>query len=135
MANLAISPADVSAAGFGQQYLAGEVIDAGEALYKDSAGNVFLASCNATDVEAAFIGFAGNSAEKIGQAVTITKAGAVITISNVATQAALYFLSATPGKICPEADLVSGNRKVLVCLGRTGTTIQQLNISLGVTVP
>ena len=112
-------------------YVAGEEIDAGEVVcLLASDGKLYLADANQAlkrDVK----GFAGNSAVAANQRVdTITQSPALAVGAHGVTVGTPLFLSATPGKICPLADLVSGDLPVLVAYAASSTTLQ-VDIAIG----
>ncbi len=46
------------------------------------------------------------------------------------TPGTTYYLSNTPGKICPFADLSTGSRPILVCSAETSSTVRTLYVAL-----
>lgn len=87
--------------------IAGETILAGQAVYENlSDGRIYLASC-ANVTSATKVGHALNGAG-VGQPVKVHYRGGLESTATIVKGTA-YFLSATPGSICPFADLVSGN--------------------------
>lgn len=105
--------------------IAGEAIAAGETVAKLTAdGRYYRADTDDTtknDVE----GFAGNSAAVAGQRIDIINASPALEVGThgVAVGTAL-FQSATPGKICPLADLTTGAFPTLVAYTASATTLQ-----------
>jgi hypothetical protein len=109
MADLSITAASVAAgtnATKQNQYLAGASITQGKSVYVDTADNtVKLADADA--VISGVVGVALNAASA-GQPVTFQQYGNITIGATVATGTA-YYVSATAGGICPEADLASGD--------------------------
>jgi hypothetical protein len=83
-------------------------ITAGQVVYLDSATNTFkLADCNSGTAAARVpFGVALDNAAA-GQPVQVQTSGPV-TIGAAVTPGVGYYLSATPGGICPVADMVAG---------------------------
>lgn len=125
MADLAITAADVIRGSNAQtengQF--GEVVDAGEIVYRDSAdGEYKLADCDsATAAVRSPRGMALNSGAD-GQPGTIQREGDV-TLNAVLTAGTAYYLSDTPGKIAPVGDLLTGDYPVLVGIAKSTTVL------------
>lgn len=118
MSNLAITSTDVIpvTTNYDNKIVAsGVTIVAGEVCTLDSNGKVVKAdngaSTTAGDNEI-FLALSGGTA---GQIVTLLRNNSTVTVSAVLTAGTPYYLSATAGKICPHADLVSTN--IVVQLG------------------
>lgn len=105
---------------------AGETIAAGKALYKSSTTNKWmLADSNSATAEArAAIAIALNGAS-LNQPITVQRSGQV-TIGGTVTAGIEYYLSDTPGGICPVADVGSGE---YVCLVGVATTAAILDLN------
>lgn len=117
MANLSLTPANVlktAAAQFSYGTF-GETVAAGEWVYLHTDGKLYLADATsatkAATVGMALNGGAANQPAQIGFAEDVTLSGMTV--------GTFYFLSATPGKMCPHADLTSGN--FVTCLGGATT--------------
>lgn len=128
MADISITANNV-VAGAGatkQAGTAGATITAGQAVYKDSNNKFQLADANsATEIARRAIGIALNGAAN-NQPLTILTAG-LITIGGTLTAGVAYYLSDTPGGICPVADIGSGE---YVCLLGIATTTAILNVDI-----
>lgn len=128
MADISITAANV-VAGSGatkQNGTAGATITAGQAVYKDSSNKFQLADANsATEIARRAIGIALHGASN-NQPLTILTAG-LITIGGTLTAGVAYYLSDTPGGICPVADIGSGE---YVCLLGIATTTAILNVDI-----
>lgn len=106
----------------------GATITAGQVVYKDSADKKWKLADNDSATaeirEATGIALNGASA---GQPIAVQKAG-LITVGGTLTAGVAYYLSATPGGICPVADIASGDYVCLLGVS-TSTTVLKLDIS------
>lgn len=122
MADISITAANVVAGSNASTITgtAGVAITAGQAVYKDPTTNKFLLADNDAVATAAHdaLGIALNGAA-LNQPLVVQKGGD-ITVGAVLTAGVAYYLSATPGAICPVADLVTG--KTVCQLGLAETT-------------
>lgn len=94
---------------------AGAAVTPGQTVYKDSSDSdkAKLSDANVTAAQAV-TGIALNTAAT-GQPVTILKNGGIITGGlGSLTAGDDYYLSATPGGICPKADLTTNDRIIRV---------------------
>lgn len=125
MANLTITAASVLAGSnvLTESGLAGEAVTAGQPVYWNPATKRFgLADANsATAAARAPRGIALNSATS-GQPVTVAKSGD-ITLGAVLTAGTAYYLSDTPGAICPVADVGAGEYVVLLGLAKSASVL------------
>ena len=112
MPNLTITAANVAkgAASSTATGTAGEAITQGEVVFKNAAGNYVLSDADDTALDQVG-GIALNAAEN-GQPVEVLLPGSDVTIGATLMAGSTYWLSATPGAIAPEADLVTGDRKI-----------------------
>ena len=126
MSALTIAAADVFGDGSIYETLpAGEVIAAGQAVYKSSS-TWLLAECDASttvSTKSVVIGIALNSALVAGQPVKVQKRGTV-TVSAVVTVGEIYVLDGGAGGICPEADIATNDWITIIGVGATTTTIK-----------
>lgn len=101
----------------------GAAVTAGQVLYKASADGLwYLADNNsATAAIRQATGIALNGGG-IGQPVRVLLSGPV-TIGATVTAGVAYYLSDTPGGICPVADLASGEYSCLVGIATSTTVI------------
>ena len=106
---------------------AGETITAGQAVYLDSSDAKYKLADNnsATAAVRQPRGIALNGASD-GQPLTIIKSGPV-TIGGTMTAGGAYYLSDTPGGICPVADSGAGEYSCLLGMA-TSTTVLDVNI-------
>ncbi|MDE3796982.1 hypothetical protein I7G59_06490 [Sinorhizobium meliloti] len=130
MADLVITSSSVvSGAGARIEHgTAGATITAGQALYLDSAvtGKWQLADNNsATAAVRTPRGIALNSAS-LNQPIAVQTEGP-ITIGAALTAGVAYYLSDTPGGICPVADLLTGEYPTVLGLA-TSTTVLDIDI-------
>lgn len=102
---------------------AGEAITAGKAVYRSSATKLWmLADSNSAAAEARqATGIALNGAAA-GQPLAVHKAGD-ITIGATLTAGVAYYLSDTPGGICPVADVGSGEYVCLLGLAKSASVL------------
>lgn len=127
MADISITAANViKGDGTVEAGTAGEAIIQGKAVYKAASGLYMLADSNsATAAARQARGIALNSAA-LNQPLNIQKAGP-ITIGATLTAGLAYYLSDTPGGICPVADVGSGEYVCLLGLAAS-TTVLNLDI-------
>jgi hypothetical protein len=107
--------------------IAGETIAQGKAVYLNSTTKKYmLADSNSATAEARqATGIALNGAS-LNQPVTIQRTGE-ITIGATLVAGTDYWLSDTPGGICPRADIGSGEYVCLMGIAKS-TSILMLNI-------
>jgi hypothetical protein len=106
---------------------AGETIAAGKAVYKDATGKFMLADNNsATALARQATGIALNGAS-LNQPITIHKSGD-LTLGATLVAGTAYYLSDTPGGICPLADVGAGEFVCLLGIAKS-TTVINVNIN------
>lgn len=137
MADLTITAANVSPGTNATKETANALaaITAGKVVYKDATTGKFgLADSNsATAGVRTPYGIALNDAA-INQPLTVVTSGRV-NIGAVVVIGESYYLSDTPGGICPEADLASGEYPSFIGFGTATTTIDVNIKASGVAVP
>lgn len=105
---------------------AAAAIAAGEIVYLDANGKYNLAD---TDSATAIVrkprGMALNSGAA-GQPIQIAKSGDV-TMNAVLTKGVAVYLSGTPGKICPVADVAAGDYTAIIGMALS-TTVLRIDI-------
>jgi hypothetical protein len=109
MSDLVITAASVvSASAKRVTGVAGAAITAGQVVYLDPASGTYkLADCNSgTAAARSPAGIALNGAAA-GQPLVVVTSGPITTGATI-TAGVAYYLSATPGGICPVADLTTG---------------------------
>jgi len=105
---------------------AGEALAAGKVVYLDAVTNTYkLADSNGAPALRAVEGIAMNGAAT-GQPVVVQTDGD-ITIGATLAPGVAYYLSDTPGGICPAADVGTGEYVVLLGLAKS-TTVLGLDI-------
>jgi hypothetical protein len=129
MADLTITAANVIAgAGSDIEHgTGGATITAGQQVYRDAAtGRYLLADSNSATVAARTDrGTALNGCAN-GQPLAVHKEGP-ITIGATLTAGVAYYLSDTPGGICPVADVGSGEYSSIIGIA-TSTTVLNVDI-------
>lgn len=136
MADISITAANVQAGSNAviQRGTAGATVSAGQVPYKDAAdGEYKMADCDsATAAVKVPVGIALNGASD-GQPLAV-QTGGDITVGGTLVAGTTYCLSATPGAICPQADLTTGDNVVILGVAKS-TTVLALKISVsGVTL-
>lgn len=129
MADISITAANVVADSTAARTsgTAGEAIAAGKAVYKSSTTNKWmLADSNSATVEARRATGIALCGAALNQPVTVATSGPV-TIGATLTAGLAYYLSDTPGGICPVADIGSGE---FVCLLGIAASTTVLNIGI-----
>lgn len=135
MANLSPSAANVKPALISdiiKQVTVGEAVVHGDVGRLDASDQKHYLADATTEENARATGFFLSSAAAGEIALYVEGSidlGAILTVGTA------YFLSATPGKICPESDLVTGNYKTLLGIASTTRVLPKNFIVSGVTVP
>lgn len=103
--------------------IAGETIAAGKAVYKSSTtGKYMLADSNSATVEARRPeGIALNGAS-LNQPLFVQKSGD-LTLGATLSSGVAYYLSDTPGGICPVADVGSGEYVCLLGIAKSTSVL------------
>lgn len=136
MADLSITAANVKA---GANALttsgrAGAAASAGQAVYRDPADGKFkLADNDNASAAVRQVDGIALHAAAVDQPLTV-QTGGDITIGAALTPGTSYFLSGTPGGICPQADLSTGDDVILLGLAKSTTVLQLRIIDPGVTL-
>lgn len=137
MADLSITANNVSPGtnSSKETLIAEEVITAGQGVAKDtSTGKIGLWDSNSvTAWKKAPYGIALNGAQ-INQPVSVHKEGR-INIGAVVSVGVAYFMSDTPGGICPMADVGSGENSALVGIATSTTQLSIKIVDFAVAVP
>lgn len=136
MADLSITAANVLA-GSGattENGTAGAAVTAGQVIYKDATtGKFLLADNNSVTAGARSPYGIALHAAAANQPLAIIRKGPV-TIGATLTAGTAYYLSDTPGGICPVADLASGENVVLIGLAASTTVLNVAIQTPGVTL-
>lgn len=111
---------------------AGETIAAGKAVYKSSTTNlVMLADSNSATAEARTADGIALNGGATGQPIEYQTSGDM-TMNAVLTANTAYFMSDTPGGICPIADVGSGEYLQLLGIAKSTTVLMVLLATTGV---
>lgn len=125
MADLTITAANVVAGSGSRQanVTAGASVTAGQVVYEDTATDTHKLADNNSATAAARSpkGIALHAATS-GQPLTIHKSGP-ITIGATLTPGVAYYLSDTPGGICPVADLASGEYPTIIGIALSASVL------------
>lgn len=129
MADLVITAANVVSgdAAVVEQMIAAEAITAGKVVYRSATTlRAGLADNNDAAADHRTVrGIALNGAA-IGQPVLVQREG-LLTLGATLTAGVAYYLSDTPGGICPVADLGSGEYPVILGMA-VSTTVLRVNV-------
>jgi len=129
MTDISITAANVVAVSGAQttQGFALATITAGQVVYRDATTQNFgLADNNGSTATRTPVGIALNGAAA-NQPLTVLTFGS-ITIGGTLTAGVAYYLSDTPGGICPVADIGSGETATLIGIA-TSTAILKVDIN------
>ncbi len=125
MTDLSVTPGSVLAGSNSQQErgFAGAAIAAGQAVYKDAASGEFLLADSNSGTAAARTpyGIALNTAGD-GQPLVVHKSGD-LTIGATLVAGTTYYLSDTPGGICPLADVGSGEYACIIGIAKSTSVL------------
>lgn len=116
----------------GATALAAAALTAGKVVYADTNSKWALSDNNVV-AAAQFAGIALHAAD-IDQPVTIHESGD-LTIQGGLTAGTFYYLSDTPGGICPFADLASGERVVQIGYAKSATVLHVHVVDTGIVLP
>lgn len=133
MADLSITAASVIASSANViNVTAGAVVSAGQAVYQDPADKKYKLADNDSATVAARSpkGIALNSAAN-GQPLAVATGGPV-TIGATLTPGVAYYLSSTPGGICPVADLGTGDYPVIIGIATSPSVLKVAIVESGV---
>ena len=131
MADLTITPANcVAVAGSQIGYgTSGATITAGQAIYLEASSSTWkLADNNSATAEARAATALALTGSSSGQPIAYTTAGNSVTLGGTMTAGVAYYLSDTPGGICPVADLSSGEYPQVIGIA-TSTTVLRLSFT------
>ncbi len=132
MADLTITAAN-TLAGTGAKLgsgKAGEAITAGEAIYRNTAGNLMLAQHDGTAAEAAAVGIA-LAAAALGANVSYIKEGD-LAMGTILAAGSVYVLSATYGAIAAQGDQGSSDYTTVLGVAKS-TAVLTVKITIGAT--
>ena len=126
MADIAITAANVKlVSGSTQSFLAGAVVAAGQIVFKeDSTKKVKLGDNDSATAEVrSALGIALNGGT-VDQPVAVAQNGAVVDVGAVLVAGTDYYLSGTPGSICPRADVVTTDDPIRIGMALTTSRLQ-----------
>ncbi|CAI2935027.1 hypothetical protein [Aminobacter niigataensis] len=101
---------------------AGEAITAGQPVYKAATGKWMLADSNSATAAARKAGGIALNSASLNQPLAVHKAGD-ITIGGTLTPGVAYYLSDTPGGICPVADIGAGEYVCLLGIAKSASVL------------
>lgn len=126
MTDISITAGNVVAGSNSRQDLgspAGETVAAGKAVYKASATSKWmLADSNSATAEARYATGISLNGASLNQPLAV-HTGGDISIGGTLTAGGAYYLSDTPGGICPVADVGSGEYVCLLGLAKSPTVL------------
>lgn len=133
MSDLSITAANViSHAGPSGYGKAGAAVTAGQPIYYDTATYTWKPADNNSATAAARVpGAIALNGAAAGQPVALHGIGE-ITIGATLTPGVVYYLSDTPGGICPVADLASGEYPTIIGIAKSATVLDVKFQSSGV---
>jgi hypothetical protein len=112
--------------------ISGETIAQGKQLYKSSStGKWMLADSNSATVEARTPTATALCGASLDQPITVQKRGD-ITIGATLVANTAYYMSDTPGGICPLADVGTGEYMTLIGIAKSTTVLTLAYESTGV---
>lgn len=136
MADISITAANVKLiSGPTEDMKAGAAFAAGQVGYKEASTSLAKLADNdsATAEVRAAHGMALNGAA-VDQPVRMARNGAVVEVGAVLTAGTDYYLSGTPGAICPRADVTTGDDPVRIGMALTVSRLQLDFADPGVTL-
>jgi len=136
MADISITAANVKlVSGPTRRISAGAAVTAGQVLYQAGATKKagLADNDNATAEVRAVYGLALNGAAA-DQPIEAAINGAVVNLGAVLTAGVDYYLSGTPGAICPRADVTTGDDPVRIGIALTPSNLQLDFADPGVTL-
>lgn len=126
MTDLTITAANVKlVSGEVLNTVAGATVTAAQAVYREAATTKAKLSDNdsaTTEVRAVY-GLALHAA-LADQPLAVAKNGAVVDLGAILTAGTDYYLSGTPGGICPRADVTTGDDPVRIGMALTTSRLQ-----------
>lgn len=136
MADLVITPGSVIAGANAStdRGFFGETVTAGQAVYKEAAtGNWKKADSDSATAEVRASNAIALNGGSVGQPAIVQKGGS-ITPGATLTPGLAYYLSKTPGGICPVADIASGGYAEIIGIATSASTMDLDFQSSGVAV-
>lgn len=126
MADISITAANVKlVSGSTEKGISGATIVASQILYKEAASSKMkLADNDSATAEVRAIYGMALHASLADQPIVMAKNGAVVDVGAVLTAGVEYYVSGTPGAICPRADVTTGDDPIRVGMALTTSHIQ-----------
>jgi hypothetical protein len=137
MADISFTPADVVEVGSNSQtykVAAGVTVAAGDFVTLDSNNELILTDNDADATSTSKLIFMALSSGTAGQPVAVALPNSTINVGSVLAVATPYFLSSTAAKMCPRADLATGDRVVSTGYSKSATQFYFSPINYGVTL-
>lgn len=136
MADISITAANVKlVSGPTRQLPAGAAITAGQIVYDETAtGKAKLADNDDATAEVRAAAGMALHAASADQPLTLAKNGAIVDVGAVLTAGTDYYLSGTPGGICPRADVTTGDDPVRIGWAKTTSQLVLDFADMGVTL-
>lgn len=126
MADIVITATSVVAGSGAEtvQRVAGETIIAGQPVYRAAAtGLAMKADSNSASAEARIPEGIALNGGAVNQPILVQKGGS-LTIGATLTAGVVYYLSDTPGGICPVADVGSGEYPCVIGIATSATVLK-----------
>lgn len=126
MADLSVTAANVKlVSGSTERALAGAAITAGQVLYKEAATKKMKLSDNdSATAEVRGLGGVALHAASVDQPIVFAKNGAIVDFGAVLTAGVEYYVSGTPGGICPRTDVTTGDDPIRIGMALTTSRLQ-----------
>ncbi|MGY3359749.1 hypothetical protein ACVWZK_006412 [Bradyrhizobium sp. GM0.4] len=125
MADISVTAASVlsGAGAVVEDGTSGDTITAGQAVYKDSSGNWVRADADSATALARDARALALNGASSGQPIKVQRSGE-ITLNAVLTAGVTYYLSNTPGGICPLADVGTGEYFDIIGIAKSTTNLK-----------
>lgn len=126
MADISITAASVKlVSGPTEDIIAGATITAFQAVYREAAsGKAKLSDNDSATAEVRAIRGMALHAALADQPLKIARNGALVDVGAVLTAGVDYYLSGTPGGICPRADVTTGDDPIRVGMALSTSRIE-----------
>lgn len=136
MADISVTAANVKLiSGPTEQMVAGASITAGQVEYKEAATSTAkLADNDSATAEVRAVHGVALHAASADQPLVVAKNGAVVDFGAIFTAGVEYYLSGTPGGICPRADVTTGDDPIRVGIALTTARLKLDFADPGVTL-
>jgi hypothetical protein len=115
-----------------KEYVAGEAVTQGQPVYKATDNKAYLTDANVAAKHAA-VGFALTPAAT-NESFLVQQTGK-IDLGATLTQGTIYVVSATAGKVAPEADLTTGDNVCILGIAESADTLKIAIINHNIAKP